>query len=88
MIVGAVPFRHVDQDVTLQLDPPGRRHRAMLTVRRKHDALIERAPFTCGRHLAANTVVSDRLITGQNPASATGVAEALVARLTELTSVR
>jgi putative intracellular protease/amidase len=49
------------------------------------DALTERgAVHVPADDFAANTVVSDRLITGQNPASATGVAEALVARLSDL----
>lgn len=41
------------------------------------------AKFSAGAQWLPNVVVSDRLVTGQNPASATGVGEA-VARLLEL----
>ncbi|HEY9644308.1 MAG TPA: type 1 glutamine amidotransferase domain-containing protein, partial [Coleofasciculaceae cyanobacterium] len=44
-------------------------------------ATVEKAP-----NFQAKTVVSDRLVTGQNPASAAGVAEAMVALLKQQSS--
>jgi len=43
------------------------------------DALAEKgATFVAGKNFEPNVVVSGRLVTGQNPASATGVAEAVI----------
>ena len=55
-------------------------------LQKERHVLIERgAKHQAGPNFASRVVVSERLVTGQNPASATGVAEAMVGLLSAAT---